>query len=241
MSRLTRHEILKEDHFLIAVETVRDFYLKNQKKIFLTLGIAAALVLLVGGGSYYIAHQGQKAKDELSQALRIYHAPVVAVGTEPSMNVTSDLTFKTDSEKYQKALTEFQKVSNNYGSHPVGKIAKYYTALSLQALGKINEAIAVLEPLSRENSDYGILGSVALAQIYEANGNLSKATEVYRQIVERNSPLAPKNVSLMHLAQLYEQQNKTSDATKIYQQVVKDFPNSSYSSEAEQKLKQASR
>lgn len=241
MSRLTRHEILKEDHFLIAVETVRDFYLKNQKKIFLTAGITAVLVLLVAGSGYYVAHQGQKAKDELSEALRIYHATVISTGTDPTINVTTELTFKTESEKYQKALAEFQKVSSNYGSRPVGKIAKYYTALSLQALGKSSESIAVLEPLSHENSDYGILARVALAQIYEANGNLPKAAEVYRLIVEDNSPLAPKNVNLMHLAQLYEQQNKTSDATKIYQQVVKDFPGTSYSSEAEQKLKQASR
>lgn len=241
MSRLTRHEILKEDHFLMAVETVRDFYLKKRKTIILTSGIVAVLVLLVAGGGYYVAHQGQKAKDELSVALRIYHAPVIPAGTDATMIPAGEFSFKTESEKHQKALAEFQKVSNAYGSRPVGKIAKYYTALSMQALGRNNEAIAILEPLSRDRSDYGVLGRVALAQIYEVSGNLPKATDAYRQVVDSNSPLAPKNINLMHLAQLYEQQNKTSDATKIYQQVVKDFPGTTYSSEAERKLKQASR
>jgi len=45
----------------------------------------------------------------------------------------------------------------------------------------------------------------------------------------------------MHLARLYEEQNKKTEAARAYQQVVKDFPESPFVTEAEQKLKQIAR
>jgi TolA-binding protein len=69
---------------------------------------------------------------------------------------------------------------------------------------------------------------------------LNKAAETYKQIVESNSVVTPRDVNMMHLAQLYESQNKAGEATKIYQQVVKDFPGTQFSTDAERKLKQAS-
>jgi TolA-binding protein len=81
---------------------------------------------------------------------------------------------------------------------------------------------------------------VVLAEVYEKSGNLSRATETYQKIVDNGSPVAPKNVNMMHLAELYEQQNKKNEAAKIYQQVVKDFPGTSFFAEAEQKIKQIS-
>jgi tetratricopeptide (TPR) repeat protein len=149
--------------------------------------------------------------------------------------------FVTATEKFKKALAEFQKVAASHASRPAGKIAKYYAGLCLRELNNPTEAISVLEPLSKEKSDYGALALRALATIYESSGNLAKAAEVYQQIVESDSAVVPKHDSLMHLAGLYEQQNKSAESTKIYQQVIKDFPGTSYMTEAEQKLKQLSR
>ena len=102
-------------------------------------------------------------------------------------------------------------------------------------------AKALLEPLSKERSDYGALAQSALATVYENSGDLAKAAGIYQQIVNDGSPVTPKNVSLMHLARLYEEQNKTTEAAKTYQQVVKDFPGSPFLTEAEQKLKEIAR
>jgi len=239
LARLTRHEILKEDRFMQTLEEIRDIYLARQKQLLLGIAGGALVALLLFGVSYYSAHQNEKAKDELSQALKIYHAPVTVPGQNPSS--ASDLSFQSSNEKLQKALVEFQKIIVTRSSGPVGKIAKYYAGLCLKELNKNGEAIALLEPLSKEKSDYGALALVALASVYESAGNLAKSTEVYQQIVNSGSPVAPKNVSLMHLAQLYEQENKSSEAAKIYQQVIKEFPGTSYTSDAEQKLKQISR
>jgi TolA-binding protein len=239
LSRLTRHDILKEDKFLLTVDSARDFFLAKQKQILMAVGAAGVVFLVVLGGRYYLAQQDEGAKDQLSVALKIYHGTVV--GSAPTGPTgSSDPVFATTTEKYGKALAEFQKVAAQHPSRPSGKIAKYYAGLSLRELSKTNEAIATLDALTKDSSDYGVLAQRALVSIYESSGNLAKAAEVCQQLSQSKSVVVPKSETLMQLAQLYERQSKKSEATKVYQQLVKDFPGTSTMTEAEQKLKQLS-
>lgn len=240
MSRLTRHDILKEDKFLLTVDSARDFFLAKQKQILMALGAAGLVFLVVLGGRYYLAQQDEAAKDHLSAALKIFHGTVPAsapTGQAGNSNPVVVTTTETGTEKYEKALAEFQKVAAQHPSRPAGKIAKYYAGLSLRELNKTNEAIATLDALSKDSSDYGVLAQRALVSIYEGSGNLAKAAEVCQQLSQSKSAIVPKSETLMQLAQLYERQSKKSEATKIYQQLVKDFPGTSTMTEAEQKLK----
>ena len=240
MSRLTRHEILKEDKFLLTVDSIRNFVFTKQKQIWMALGAAGVVLGAVLGVRFYLAQQDENTKDELSSALRAYHGTVLGATPEAGPVPAPDLVFATKTEKYEKALAEFQKVAAQHPSRPSGKIAKYYAGLSLRELNKTTEAIATLEGLSKDQSDYGALAQRALVSIYESSGNLAKATEVCQQLSQSKSAVVPKSDTLMQLAQLYEQQSKKSEATKIYQQVVKDFPGTPTMTEAEQKLKQLS-
>jgi tetratricopeptide (TPR) repeat protein len=226
---------------MLTLEEIRDFFLHQKKQIINGVLIGGLIALAVFGFYYYSAHQNERAKDELSQALKIYQAPVTSPN-QPQNSVSPDeLSFKTSAEKYEKALAEFQKVIGDFPSRSSGKIARYYAGLCLNSLNRKAEAVALLTPLSKEKSDYGALALAALAAVYESLGDWAKSTEIYQQIVNDNSPVTPKNVNLMHLARLYEEQNKMTEATKTYQLVVKDFPGSSFFTEAEQKLKQIAR
>jgi tetratricopeptide (TPR) repeat protein len=237
LARLTRHEILKEDKFLTTVEGLRDFFLAKSRGLLMGLGGVGVSLLLILGIRYYLAQQNEKATDKLSQALRSYHA---LVGPAANPANPTDLTFGTAKEKYEKALVEFQTTIASYESHSAGKIAKYYSGLCFWELNRTNEAIAALEPLSKEKSDYGALALRALAAIYESTCDLAKAAEAFQQIVNTDSAVVPKSESLMYLAELYEQQRKSAEATKVYQQVIKDYPGTSHVTEAERKLKQLS-
>jgi tetratricopeptide (TPR) repeat protein len=136
---------------------------------------------------------------------------------------------------------EFQSVSSRYGSRSAGKAAKYYVGLCLRELNRPDQAIKELEPLSQEKSDYGALALEVLASIYENSGNTAKSLEVYQKMAADNVSAAPNSLVLLHLAKLYEQQNQSAEAIKTYQRVIKEFPGTSHSSDAEQKLKQLSR
>ncbi len=234
MARLTRHEILKEDHFLLTMEAARDFFFERKKQILTIAGVVAAVLLLSFGTYYYFSYSSEKTHEELSAALTIYQA---SVGAVPAPGDTGP-SFKTPQEKYEKALAEFKKVGQQSGSSSAGKIAGYYAGLCLKQLNRDTEAITQLEPLSKEKSDYGALSLEALAGLYEKDGNLSKSAELYRQIVSNAIPVTPKSVALMHLAQLQEQLNKTAEAVKTYQQLIKEFSDSPFTAKAEERIKQ---
>lgn len=237
MSRLTRHDILKEDKFLLTMEGARDFLLAHKKPI-LMLGCIMLAVLLVGvGGYYYVTYSSQAAKNELGQALETFQAPV----GQPAETAGAILSFTTPQEKYQKALAEFQKVPQHTFSFGDGKIAEYYMGLCLMSLQRENEAVGHLEPLSREKSDLGALALVALAGIYESQGNLAKAIEMRQQVISADVAAAPKSQNLLQLAELYEQQNNPSEAIKTYQQLIKEYPDSPLVQKANQQIKQISR
>ncbi len=238
MSRLTRHEILKEDKFLTTLEAVRNLFLERRKQLFYGSAAFCLLLLAFLGSRYYLASRNEAAKDALSQALKTFHASVVNASSQANPGPSGDPVFTTEREKFEKALGEFKKVSADYSSSSAGKIARYYTALSLRELGRTDEAIVILEPLSQDKSDLSALAQRALASIYEQSGKLDKASAIYQRMVQSDDALVLKDESLMHLAQLYEQQGKSADATKIYQQVIKEFPGSSQQGEAERKLKQ---
>jgi hypothetical protein len=234
LARLTRHEILKEDHFLLTMEAARDFFFEHKKQILTIAGAVVVALLLSFGIYYYISYSAEKTHEELSAALTIYQASVGAVPTPGD----SGPSFKTPQEKYEKALAEFKKVAQQNGSSPAGKIAGYYAGLCLKQLNRDSEAIAQLEPLSKDKSDYGALAQEALAGLFEKAGNPSKAAELYGLIVASDIASAPKSVALLHLAQLQEQLNKTPEAIKSYQQLIKEFPDSPFTAKAEDRLKQ---
>lgn len=233
MSRLTRHEILKEDKFILTLEVAQDYFRAHQKRILMIAGATAGVVLLGLGIYYYFAYSAEKSKEELGAAFTIYQA---SVGTSPSPGETGPV-FKTAQEKYEKALAGFKKVVQDHGSSTSGKIASYYVGLCLRDLNRDSEAIAQLEPLSKEKNDYAALSLVALAGLYEKQGNLAKSAELYQQVVALNAAATPKSAAMMHLAELLERQNKSSEALKIYQQLIKEFPESSLTAKAEDRIK----
>ncbi|MFN8006874.1 MAG: tetratricopeptide repeat protein [Terriglobia bacterium] len=237
MARLTRHEILKEDHFLLFIEKSRDLFLTRRKEVLISAGVVALALVGYFGIRYGLAAQDEKSKEALSAALKIYHAPLTGSPEAPYF----DLTFPTANERLEKSLAQFQSVSSSYGSRSAGKIAQYYAGLCLRDLNKPDQAIRELEPLSKEKSDYGALALQALVSIYENSGNTAKAIEAYQRIVSDDTSAAPNSVALLYLAKLYEHQNQLAEATKLYQRVIKDFPGTPYASDAEQKLKQLSR
>ena len=234
LARLTRHEILKEDRFMILVDETRHFFANNRSEILRGLSAFAVVAVLVGGYYYYSAKQAEYSKQELARALATYHA---TVGKTESSGSTAPVFFETPEQKYEKALTELQEVASRHSSRAAGKIATYYSGLSLHQLDRSSEAVSLLEPLSQEQSDFGALALAALGRIYEDTADLAQATEVYQQLVARNSLTTPGDSLAMKVALLYEQQNQQEQAAKMYEKVINDFPTSPASTEAEQRLR----
>ena len=234
LARLTRHEILKEDRFMMLVDETRHFFANNRSEILRGLSAAGVVAVLVAGYYYYSAQQEEQSKEELARALATYHA---TVGETESSGSAGPVFFETPARKYEQALSELQEIVFRHSSRAAGKIATYYSGLCLHQLDKSPEAVSLLEPLSQEQSDFGALALAALGRIYEDTADLAKATEAYQQLVERNALTTPGETLAMKVALLYEQQNQQEQAAKMYEKVINDFPTSPASTEAEQRLR----
>lgn len=234
MARLTRHEILKEDRFMMLVDETRHFFANNRSEILRGLSAVGVVAALVAGYYYYTAKQEDQSKEELARALATYHA---TVGKTESSGLTAPVFFETSTQKYEQALSELQQVISRHDSRAAGKIATYYSGLCLHQLDRSSEAVSLLEPLSQEQSDFGALALAALGRIYEDTADLTKATEVYQQLVERNALTTPGETLAMQAALLYERQDRKEQAVEMYQKVIDEFPTSPASTEAEQRLR----
>jgi len=237
LARLTRQEILKEDRFMLVVDRIRHFFIKHRIQLSWGLAFAGAGGLLAIAFFFYSAQQEEQSKDELAMALTTYHAPISQAAKSKTPGVDVRVTFATSARKYEQALVELREVITRYGTRSAGKIATYFAGLCLHQLDRNPEAIKQLKPLSRETSDFGALALAALARIYEDSLDLAKATDAYEQLVDRDALTTPGETTAMHLALLYERQDKNKEAVEIYEKIIKNFPDSSFSSQAEQRLK----
>ena len=234
MARLTRHEILKEDRFMMLVDETRHFFANNRSEILRGLSAVGVVAALAAGYYYYSAKQEEHSKEELARALATYHA---TVGKTESSGLKAPVFFESPTQKFEQALSELQEVISRHNSRAAGKIATYYSGLCLHQLDRSSEAVALLEPLSQEQSDFGALALAALGRIYEDTADLAKATGVYQQLVERNALTTPGETLAMQAALLYERQDRKEQAAEMYQRVIDEFPTSPASTEAEQQLR----
>lgn len=237
MARLTRQEILKEDRFMLVVDRTRHFFIRHRKQFSWSLSLAGGSGLLAMAFFYYSAQQEEQSKDELATALTTYHAPISQAAKSKTPEADVRVAFATSARKYEQALVELRGVITRHGTRSAGKIATYFAGLCLHELDRNPEAIKQLKPLSREASDLGALALAALARIYEDSLELAKATDAYEQLVDRDALTTPGETTAMHLALLYERQDKNKEAVEIYEKVIKNFPDSRFSSQAEQRLK----
>ncbi|MDE2963153.1 MAG: hypothetical protein OXU26_04515, partial [Acidobacteriota bacterium] len=170
MARLTRHEILKEDRFMMLVDETRHFFANNRSEILRGLSAVGVVAALVAGYYYYTAKQEEQSKEDLARALATYHA---TVGKTESSGLKAPVFFETSTRKYEQALSELQQVISRHDSRAAGKIATYYSGLCLHQLDRSSEAVSLLEPLSQEQSDFGALALAALGRIYEDTADLA--------------------------------------------------------------------
>lgn len=239
MARLTRQEILQKDSFMIFVEKSRQFFVEYRKQLLRGAAFIGIILISFLGFSYYSARQAENSRNELALALETYRSPVTENTSESSLGINK-VSFKTSTEKYQKALEQLQGVVSSHKNRAAAKIATYYIGLCLSALERTEGAIIQLQSLSQEKSDYGALALAALAKVYRDSGDLDAETKTYQQLVDRDALTTPSETTAMHLARLYELQKKQKQAVEIYERIIREFPSSQFSSKAEERLKKIS-
>jgi TolA-binding protein len=232
----TERRHLKENELAQLAQSARDALETRSSQAW---PIIAAVVVVLVLGLGYLAWRGSvqsRAGALLAEALAVEGArvgPPVAPGT-PSQG----LSFVTEREKYQAALTKFKTAADQYPSTDAGLFARYRQATTYVALGSLKEAIDTYQQVidGAGNSIYGVMARLGQAQAQARAGQYDPAITTFTALSQDKEGPLPVDGILMQLAQTYVGAGKTSDAQQTFTRLIAEFPDSPFTADARREL-----
>jgi predicted negative regulator of RcsB-dependent stress response len=224
---------LKQDRIRESIEQGAEAVYSHSKAVALVL-----IVALVGFGSYlgwkfYSDRQNLQASAALDTAMKSYNAPLHSAGLPGDPNEPS---YATEDARAEDASQKFLAVANKYPKTNPGRLARYYGALCLEDVNKLNQALEELKKLDPgKDKELAAMSQYQMANIYARSGKPDDAAKAYRAVADMHSVLVPRALALIELADLLRQSNPT-EAASIYNQIKTDYPNSSIADRADRGL-----
>ena len=200
-----------------------------------TVGLLIVIFVAAGylGWKVYSERQAGQAQIALDEAMKIYSSPLNVPG-QPSL--PGETTYSDPAQRSQDALTKFNAVASQYPHSNPGKLARYYAALCLMDLDKLNQAMEELKRLDAgSDKELAALSQYQMALINERDGKKDDAVKILRNLSTSGSVLVPKPLVLLELASVVSQSDP-QQATKIYEQLKKDYPNTAVADQADRGL-----
>lgn len=229
---LSRKE-LKQDKVRETFEHGAEAVLSHTK-----LASIALLVVIVVAAGYlgwkvYSQRQDAQAQAALDDAMKIYSAPLATPG-QPTL--PGELTYSDPTKRSQDALTKLSSVAAQYPHTNPGKLARYYAALCLMDLDRLNQASEELKKLDAgSDKELAALAQYQSALIDERSGKKDEAVKTLRALSNSGSVLVPKPMVLLELAEVLGPTDP-KQATDIYQQLKKDYANTAVADQADRGL-----
>lgn len=184
----------------------------------LLYGLAALVVLvaLIGIYSIWNRRADAAAQAALGRAIETSQAQVSDL---PAPAGSTTKTFKTEKERAEAAINEFQAVADQYGS-PVREKAKYFIAVNKLSIDRA-AATAELQALTGERGEVGTMAKFALAQVFANDGKLEEAAALFRELSEMSDPIIAKDTINFDLAETYRRLGRTQEASDIFFNIAK--------------------
>ena len=180
------------------------------------LGALAVLGILVWTFYAWSSRSNAAAQAALGKAIETSQSRVSE--TSPPAG-TQGKTFKTEKERAEAAISEFQAVVDKHGGE-AGDKAKYFIAANKMYIDR-NAAVAELEALAKGNGEVGKLSKFSLAQAYLNDNKLDQAAALYAELAAMADPIVAKDTVNAALADVYEKQGKKQEAAEILFNLVK--------------------
>ena len=178
-----------------------------------------ALILLVIIGVLVLnwsRRSGGAAQTALGKAIETSQSQV---SDTPAVAGSSAKTFKTQKERADAAIAEFQAVVDQYGG-AVAEKAKYFIAVNKLFTDRA-AGIQELEALASPSTEIGKLSKFALAQTRVEDTRLDDAAAIYQELAGMSDPVVAKDTINFELAKVYEKQGKRQEALDLYFNIAK--------------------
>ncbi|MBN2572787.1 MAG: hypothetical protein JXA68_11705 [Ignavibacteriales bacterium] len=218
--KLTRR-VMKEDPLIKSVSKAKSFYEENQTRIFIGLGVVAAIVLIFFIYRGSVEENNIKAATELAKVMPLY-----------------------EQGNYQEAINGIpgtdvlglKKIADEYSGSENGEAAKIYLANSYSFTGDIDKAMQYYSDYSGSNPLFEATALAGAAGCNETKKEYKKAADLFLEAanISEHNPLNPEY--LFYASVNYIEVKEIEKAKELLEKIKKDYPSSYYLSQVEKYL-----
>ena len=232
MKRTERHH-LKANELQTFARQARETIEARRRE---TTGIIA-LVVVVGvlaiGYVSWREHVQTKAQALLADAMEVQDARV-----GPPGQAGGGLTFPTERERAQSALTKMKVAADAYPSTDAGLYARYEEAAISVGLGDLSHAATTYQQVIDKAGDriYGQMARLGLAGVQGLQGQFDQAINTFKELAQHKDGPLPVDGILMQLGRTYLEAGKRADAQQTFTRLVAEYPESPFVGDARKEL-----
>lgn len=181
-------------------------------------GLGALVVLGLIAWIIYSWSAGTKAEAQtaLGKAIETSQA---SISDTPAPAASTEKVFKTQKERAEAAIAEFQAIVDKFGGS-AGDKAKYFIAVNRLTIDR-QAGMLELEAIAKSGGEVGSLSKFALAQANADDGKLDQAAALYTELGASSDPVIAKETINFELAKIYEKQGKKQEAVDLLFSLVK--------------------
>jgi predicted negative regulator of RcsB-dependent stress response len=224
---------LKQDKVRETFEHGAEAVLSHTRVAFIALLVAIVILCGYYGWKIYNDRQTAQAQAALDDAMKVFNAAILMPG-QPSL--PGELSYTDPSQRSQDAEVKLSAVASKYPATNPGHMARYYSALCLMDLDRLNQASEELNKLDAgSDKELAALANFQRALIAERSGKTDQAIQLLRTLTNSGSVLLPKPMVELELAGALRQTNP-KEAAALYEQIKKDYPNTAVADQADRGL-----
>jgi len=235
MKRTERHH-LKQNELRRMTMQARDVMETKSRE--LTMIVVALVVIAAVGIAYFVWRDRTESRAHalLADAMTVEEArigPPAAPGTP-----NPGLSFPTERDRTQAALTKFKIAADAYPSTTAGLFARYQEAAAYMQLGNAASAASTYQEVINRagNGIYGQMARLGLAEAQARAGQYDQALKEFSELSQKKDGPLPVDAILMQLGRTYVAAGKRTEAQQTFTRLVDEYPESPFSGDARKEL-----
>jgi predicted negative regulator of RcsB-dependent stress response len=225
---------LKHDKFV--EEVGREIQYFSEHRTTIIIGLAVAVVVIVGGGWLYSHQQSQSLNSmaALQEAAVMFSRPV-SVDPQPGTQA-----FVTSGERMREVTEALEKVKTGFAGTKAAAAADYYYALFDMETEDYAAAKTKLQSaISGADAEYASLARLALADVLTAEDDVAGARAEYEKLVSNPTTVVPASRAKLALARTIAKSDPAAARALLQELVDATGPASTIAAQELRKLPQS--
>nr|WP_321222773.1 tetratricopeptide repeat protein [uncultured Psychroserpens sp.] len=195
-----------------------DFVARNQKGIFIIIGVAALIMLGYLGYNKFIAEpKAEEAMNEMYSAQKSFNEALVAT------NKDSLFTLALNGVGGKLGLTD---IVDQYGSTPAGNLANYYAGMAYLNLKDYTNAVKYLGDFNSDNAVLGPIAKGGMGDAFVQLEQLPEALEYYEKAIDASTNDYTTPMYLLKAANVAQSLGQSDKALQYYTRIKSEFETS---------------